>query len=667
MLNSSCNKAMKSYCFKPVFIALVIFFSLQNSFAFQNPFANEGDILDSLLNVPINTASRHWQKVNDAPASVSIITAEDIKRYGYETLKEALQSVAGFYITDDRNYSYLGVRGFSRPTDYNDRIVLLLNGHKLNESVYGSSFIGWELGLNMESVERIEIVRGPGSSLYGTGAMFAVVNIITKDGSKIDGLRAGIEGGSLGKLQGRATYGQYFENNIDLSISGIVGRTDGIDLYFPEFDSPETNNGIASNLDWERYTNVSAKLKYGNWSLQNMVSARSKGIPTGAYETVFNNPLAKTLDAIVNTGLVYENEIDESKTVTVRSSYLHYFYEGYYPYVEELNYDKSIGRQFTLGGQLLWDVSSKNRLIIGVEGIYNPTSSYYNVSPGSVNFDKNLSFSILSAYIHDEYQLFPFMTAIFGLRSDSYSYDGSYLAPRIAAVITPSLLTTVKLLYGEAFRAPNFYELYYEDSFTSVVQSINLKPERISTSEAILEQRLADQYFAVLSVYRYNVKDLIDYQTNEADSTTQYRNIHSVVANGIEAGIQARYKSGISLQANYSYQHGYNEASKLDLTNSPLHAAKLNAAIPLVEYVTMAAELRYESERITLYNSKTSGYFLGNAALTAKLPVEGLECLLKVRNIFNRKYNLPGGMEHRQAAIGQNGRTIAFSLSYTFR
>jgi outer membrane receptor for ferrienterochelin and colicins len=518
----------------------------------------------------------------------------------------------------------------------------------------------------MDVVERIEIVRGPGSALYGTGAMFAVINVITKKGLKGDGLRIGVEGGSFGKLFGKASFGHYFENDVDVSISGTAGRTDGKDIYFPEYDALETNNGVAHNLDWERFGNVLATVRYGKWSLQNMITTRSKGIPTGAFDVVFNDPSTKTLDVFSNTGLVYEDEIDDDKSITIRSSYLHYFYEGYYPYVQ-MTRDESIGDQLTLGGQILWDLSSKNRMVFGFEGVYSPTSSYFYSSPDVVYFDKNVSSSILSGYIHDEYQLLPFLTVIAGLRSDSYSYERTYLAPRIAIVVTPSLTTTMKFLYGGAFRAPNFSELYYEDLLTSIKHSVDLKPERIATSEAILEQRLGDQYFSVLSVYHYKMDGLIDYQLDEIDSLFQYRNINSILANGIEIGLQARYKSGVAVHVSYCFQEAADEKSNIKLTNSPNHVAKANLGIPVTDGVTVSTEFRYESKRITLANSSTGAYFLGNITLNMQLPLDGMECSLKIRNVFDRKYSVPGGLEHIQAAIKQDGRTVGFSLIYSFR
>ena len=132
-------------------------------------------------------ASERLQPVTEAPASVSFITAEEIARYGYRTLADILRGVRGMYVTNDRNFSYVGTRGFAKPGDYNSRILLLVNGHRVNDNVFGQAEIGAEFGLDPAMFERVEIIRGPASSLYGDSAFFAVVNVITRTGASLDG------------------------------------------------------------------------------------------------------------------------------------------------------------------------------------------------------------------------------------------------------------------------------------------------------------------------------------------------------------------------------------------------------------------------------------------------------------------------------------------------
>jgi len=242
-----------------VFIGILVF--SHASIARENKQDIEDVDLDSLLNTEISaaakykqassaapTAAKYAQHISEAPASITIITSEDIERHGYRTLEEVFMSVRGFYVSNDRNYSYIGVRGFSRPTDWNNRILLLINGHTVNESVYGSAFFGTEFALSLDSIERIEIVRGPNSALYGTSAMFAVVNIITKNGNALDSARASAMIGSYHRLIGSTAFGKEFGNGLDISFSGLWGDIKGQDHYYEEYDDPSANDGVAEGL-----------------------------------------------------------------------------------------------------------------------------------------------------------------------------------------------------------------------------------------------------------------------------------------------------------------------------------------------------------------------------------------------------------------------------------
>jgi outer membrane receptor for ferrienterochelin and colicins len=621
--------------------------------------------LDSLLNVRISTASRHWQKINEAPASISIITSEQIKTYGYETIGEALNSLTGFYLSYDRNYTYLGVRGFSRPTDYNNRIIVLLNGHPMNENVYGSVDFGNELALGIESLNRIEVVRGPGSSLYGTGAMFGVINLITENGQTYSKADVQATYGTQQKRRASIVYGNKFTDGPDVLISAVWGDKKGGDLYYHEYDQAGISNGIAQNLDWEKYHGIYGRMEYHDLILQGMISSRGKGIPTGAYETIFNDPSAQTLDARSSANLEYSKDISGSLNLKLNASYDRTKYEGTYPYDKPLN-DGSVGEWYTGEGQIRWDISSNYLFIAGGEIRDNPQSSYYVRYPDTVAFDKNASFTIFSLYVHNEYQILPSLAAIAGLRYDHYSKTTDALTPRLGFIYAPGQSTTIKLLYGEGYRAPNFYETYYSDPTTNFKQSSHLRPEQIKTSEAILEQRLSDDVFCTFSVYRYYMKDLIDQGFDLTDSLLTFQNIQSVKSDGIEVGVQAYFMNNLSGYFNYSYEHSVDEETDSPLTNVPEHLFKCGLAWRSAYGISLGTEIHYETKRLTIHGTWTTPFLIDNIFMSYRFCHETCQTTLKITNVFNTSYSYPGGYEHLQNSIQQDGRMMEIQVQYSF-
>ena len=175
--------------------------------------------LDVLLAVEIpriSGATGFEQSAADAPSAVTVISSEDIRRYGYRTLVEALSSERGFYATDNLNYQFLGMRGFNQPGDYNSRFLVLIDGTRMSEPIYGSAPVGLEFPLDMDLVERIEIMRGAGSSLYGSNATLGVINVITRRGGAYAGLRVSGSTGSFDTRGGRVSFGKLTEGGTDV-------------------------------------------------------------------------------------------------------------------------------------------------------------------------------------------------------------------------------------------------------------------------------------------------------------------------------------------------------------------------------------------------------------------------------------------------------------------
>jgi hypothetical protein len=143
--------------------------------------------LEQLMDIPVTGASKYEQKQSEVAAAVSVISREEIRAFGWRTLGQALASLPGVHTAYDRQYTYLGARGLGLPGDYNTRVLITINGNRVNEATYDSAMVGHAFPLDMDLVERIEYIPGPGSAVYGQNAMFGVVNLVTRSGQDVSG------------------------------------------------------------------------------------------------------------------------------------------------------------------------------------------------------------------------------------------------------------------------------------------------------------------------------------------------------------------------------------------------------------------------------------------------------------------------------------------------
>ena len=330
--------SMRLYLFRRSkrLVALLVFVSLAQA----RPAAGRqsGDLsglsIEDLMHVhvePVFGAVNRMQPSTEAPSSVTIVTADDIHRFGYRSLADILRGVRGLYVTYDRNYSYVGARGFSRPGDYNTRILVLVDGHRINDDVFDQAPIGPELGLDPATFERVEIIRGPTSALYGTSAFFAVVNITTCTGADVHGVTAGAEGGSLGAARAYAMLG-HRTGRVDAAFTANVESDRGeTSLYYPEFADDTPTMGVATDLDRERVRGGTARVSVGSLTLTGAYGWRLKQVPTAAFGTLFGDSRFDTTDERSFADANYERVV-QSTRVTLHAYADEYRYDGVYPY-----------------------------------------------------------------------------------------------------------------------------------------------------------------------------------------------------------------------------------------------------------------------------------------------------------------------------------------------
>jgi iron complex outermembrane receptor protein len=620
--------------------------------------------LDSLLSLPVEAAAKYNQRRSDVAASVSIITSDEIAAYGFRTLADVFQTLPGFYVSDDLNYSYVGVRGFSRPTDYNNRLLVLLDGHVMNESFYGSTATGTGFGLDLSMLDRIEVVRGPGSALYGTSAMFAVVNLITKSGRQIDGVEVAGAAGSNGTREVSLLLGNQSDGGLNVMGSANWSDVRGADRYFSEFDDPSTNLGVAEGLDWDRWYGGRVVLTYGGFRLDLAGTSRSKGIPTAPWETEFNHPDQKTTDGRAFAQASLDLKVSEDKQLSARGFWDRAWYDGIYPY-ESLFFEESSSS--TLGSEVrfLWDVSANNRLVGGVEGQLHHRARFGSWDADGEYFSGDFPFEQGSVYLQNELQLGPAGMTL-GVRYDAYSKAKNAVSPRAALLLRASRTATVKLLYGNAFRVPTVYEREYFHEDDGIVLNPGLGPETIQTLEAAWEQRLGGSLLARTSLFRYRISDLIDLVETPTDPLLQrYDNISAATATGVELELTGALDGGITGYASYTFQRTRDETVEVELSNSPAHMAKLGFTVPLQPLI-LGTNAVYESGRLTVQDTRTASHFVLDLTLSSRVLAHGLSVTTSLRNVLGSDYRTPGGWEHVQAALPQHGRRFYVDLRLRF-
>jgi len=645
--------------------------------------------VEQLMTIEVATvvgASKYEQKVTEAPASVSIVTADEIRKYGYRTLAEALRSVRGIYVTYDRTYDYLGLRGFNRPGDYNSRVLLLVDGHRINDNIFDTAPIGTDFPLDLDLVDRIEVIRGPSSSLYGTNAFFGVINVVTRRPADLHGVESSASAGSQGNFQGRLSYGKEFANGVGLLLSASGMHADGHDnLFYPEFGA--INGGRAHAADADRNYRLYGTLEWRDVTLVAAYASRTKNIPTASFDTIFGDNRLKTTDSHGFLDLTYRHEFADQTQLTARGFYDRYAYHGDYPQDREpANADTTQPpaqpRQSVLNKDLAWGtwwggelqltrmLPWRNKVSAGSEFRVNSRQHQenYDQSPYQVNLDDRRSSQLWALYLQDDLQLLDNLILSAGVRYDHYGNFGGSTNPRLGLIYQPVPGSTFKLLYGSAFRAPNAYELYYDDRQT-ILANPALRPERIETYEAVYEQYFLEHYRSSLSGFYYRVRDLITSRPVDplADNPTRYVNADAIDAHGVELELEGKWSAGLEGRLSYTYQEAADAGSGAWLSNSPRHLAKANLSLTLCgERLVAAVEEQYQSTRLTLAGNRTKAALVTNLTLSAAELVPGLRLSASVYNLFAEHYADPGTPNQVQDAIAQDGRTFRMKLEYRF-
>jgi outer membrane receptor for ferrienterochelin and colicins len=639
----------------------------------QNPTPDlTGMSLKDLLEVEVvSTASKFPQSTREAPASITVINAEEIRRFGYRTLADALRSVRGFYTTYDRNYTYVGMRGFARPGDYNTRVLLLIDGQRLNDGIYDMAPVGTDSPVPMALIDHIEIIRGPGSSLYGSNALFGVINVVTKTGGARKGLHTEAQGGSLGTHGATASYGRLFGAGGEMLI-GVSGfRSAGQNrIHYPEFDR-DGAPGVAVSLDDDEVSTLLGSVSSGRFSLRATAVQRRKQVPTASFDSVFGDGREATRDTRASVSAIYDGRLGLGWMGTARLAYDYYDYHGDYPtdygaaglvVLEDLAVSHAMTGEVTARRR----VGRVNQVTFGAEVRRTFKAKQTASDQLSDYIDVDMPGTSVGIYAQDEIRPWPWLVLNVGARLDHFVDYGARAAPRATMVVLPRPQTAVKLLHGRAFRAPNAYERFYYNYAAGL--SADLDPEQIRSTELVWEELLSKNLRTTISAFVYDVDRLVEQREspylNSLDGI-YFVNGGGIRARGVEAEALAHFDNGTHVRVSHTVTRARDRELATAISNSPRHLSKASVQLPIFKQIAFAVEGQYVGERLTLRGDTLEGFFTSN--LTATTPSDKrLTLTASVFNLFNRAYADPSAEEHLQSSIAQDGRVLLLRAGLRF-
>jgi outer membrane receptor protein involved in Fe transport len=641
----------------------------------------------------IQAASRLTEDIDRAPSSLSIVDGRELRAFGYPTVAEALRGVRGVYLSNDRSYESAGIRGIGEPNDYGNRLLVLRDGLGMNDDLINSSYVGTDARVDLYDVERIEVVRGPGSLLYGAGAMSGVVNLVPRGPDAPSQVFGGL--GVWGNGVGHARTGFHYNFDRDAGVWASVGgaRSGGFALPVRLIDPPAGSDGVELAHATGRFAAVGTEGRswWGPLNAQWQFHRREQAVPVGAFGSVFDDPRTSYLDERFAGELRFEPRW-ESVELYTRAHANHYHFGGRYVLPDTRSLESFFGTWVGGEARLRFKLGSMLTATVGGEGQYHPVvtmrGQYADRSfaplPGVAPYlDATRPFGFGAGYALLDFRPLDWLQANAGARVDVYSTFGPIVVPRGALLFFPVEGGVLKLMSGRAFRAPSIYEQYYGDGGVSQVAAVQgdrtLEPESIASGEIEYLQRFLEDFVAVAAAHASYVDGIINTvqdQPGVADVIRYENGKAPALTVGGEVELRREWRQGWMLAAFYGYEHAQYLshpdpllAESPRLVNAPEHLAGLRGVVPIlrdVASIAMRAALE-APRRIDLQHTDTTGLaVIADVALSGEVHLFGLHYVVGVYNIIDWIYELPVTDTFASRTLPQNGRTFMLDLSMAY-
>lgn len=665
----------------------------------------------------VTIATRHETPIGKAPSIVTVITAEEIKNLGYRTFVEILRTVPGFELLKFADTGDVGpsIRGLATTTNVN-RIRLMLDGHFVNNPVRGGAFRGFD-DFPVENIKRIEVIRGPGSAVYGENAFSGVINIITKDAKDIDGVRVSSGYGSFDTYDENVVFGKSYGK---VDISGMVRyrQTNGFDgtiesdsqtildnaLPTPPF--PDASQAPGKVQDGRQEYDMNLKVSYKDFYFLGWYSNKNTEPYVGPQFVLTDGSLLENNHVFGEVG--YKKTFDEKFTIKPRVYYDQFdgdnFVKGFpdgttlpfdvngdgipdtfNTYPDGIIGDAEVSEKI-VGTEIPFDYKlfDGNLLTLGLEyRLINQTnvSSYYNYNPQTLEplpsiqdfsddfpWMKEATRRVWSVYLQDVWDITDTLNLTLGIRHDQYSDFGEATSPRSGLTWAFMKNASLKVLYGEAFRAPSFVEMFITNN-PAILGNEDLDPETIKTYEVGLSCQFNKHVTSSVNYFYNDIEDLIVLRSlpSPNQNTLQYDNFGDAHVQGIEMETKIDIVKGNYVFMNYTFQNPEDNQGN-DLPFVAQHYGNFGVNVHYWKYINTNLSTFVSGKR-----SREEGddrddlpsYALLNLSLIVKEFFKTMEIQGTVFNLLDKDYSDPGPTSIPDD-LPRPERTFFVGLSYQF-
>lgn len=606
---------------------------------------------EELLQTEYIPASHIANRISNAASAVSVVTAQDIRDYGYRTLGDILGSMKGLYVSHDYEYGYLAGRGLSVPGEYAGRVIVLIDGYRADDGYFGQAYLGHEGILDVSMIDRVEYIPGGSSSGYSNGALLGAINIITKKGSDIDGTQVAYGIGSHESRNRRVSFGKTFDNGADLLFSASDYRSGGRDFTYDIGGTQTSQHGNS-----ERNRRFFLKTSYQNLSLEGALARRYLDEPSYQYNGIISDVPIKTSDKNGFVRLKYDSDLTNSLKSSVSFWYGRYRY-GHNDVTSYTGYD-SVGimdaRWYGGDIKLISTGWENHTLSLGTEYRHDYNMGWYsyflNLSTGAEEYPyyyMAIPRKTYSAYGYDDWALRDDLRLNYGVRYEKSSTDYHALSPQAALIWNATDQTTFKLSTGLTNRQATPFE------------GDRAEPERAWLSEIAAERMVDPQTKLALSLYRYHI-------------TERIYGYPDITARGAEIEFEKQWENGSRLRTNYAYQNAYSGDEGKTPINSARHVAKFNLSVPLLDELLRAGvEVQHIGSRPLYTNARdlyAPSHTLTNITLLSQEPIPHCRVSFSAKNIMDKQYgDVVAPYINGDGTYHQEGRTFWLQLEYTFQ